>query len=223
MGSLRTIALILAIAAIGIGVFLYASHDGTGPTDTWEVKLADPIVIGNDDDRFAYAGGPTVRPVDGTGRLEFAGGAGSIRIRFTSPAEGSEWTGTVILRGSLTGSNKIETKTMINGETGLGEPRLPETYAYIAGTTDFTLYSGFWRIRRKLRGFWSLAHALRKEDGSIRNQGLVYSPLLRDKTVFSDPTRFEFTLILYDGDEVLLNLVFRAVTIVRSPPGEDLP
>jgi len=198
MDTLRTLALILAIAAIGIG-------------------------IGSGDDRFAYAGGPTVRPVDGSGRLEFAGGRGSIRIRFTPPAEGSEWTGTVTLRASINGSDEIETGAMIGGETELGEPLLPETYAYIAGTSDFTLYSGFWQFGRKLRGFWSLAHALRKEDGSIRNQGLVYSPLLRDKTVFSDPARLEFTLILYEDHEVLLDLVFRAVTIVRYPPGEDLP
>mgnify|MGYP000374324761 CR=1 FL=1 len=59
MDSLRTIALILAIAAIGIGAFLYASYEVKSPTDTWQVKLADPIVIGNDDDRFAYAGAPS--------------------------------------------------------------------------------------------------------------------------------------------------------------------
>jgi len=223
MDTLRTLAIILAIAAIGIGALLYASHDRPVTVDTWKVNLAEPIFIGSRDDRFAYAGGPTVRPVDGSGRLEFAGGRGSIRIRFTSPAEGSEWTGTIALRASLGGSDEIEREVMINGETGLGEPRLPETYAYIAGKSDFTLYSGFWRVARKVRGFWSLTHALRKEDGSIRNQGLVYSPLLRDKTVFSDPTRLEFTLILYGGDEVLLDLVFRGVTIVRSPPGEDLP
>ena len=151
------------------------------------------------------------------------GKTGSIRIRFTTPAEGSELTGTVVIRGSLGGPSAIDRGTEINADTGLGEVRLPETYAYLAGEGDFTVNSRIWGADREVRGFWSLAHALRKEDGSIRNQGLVYSPLLRDKTVFSDPTRLEFTLLLYEGDEVLLDLVFRKVTIVRSPPGEELP
>ncbi|HHK67280.1 MAG TPA: hypothetical protein ENJ47_02605 [Candidatus Acetothermia bacterium] len=224
MDSLRTIALILAIAAIGIGAFLYASYEVKSPTDTWQVKLADPIVIGNDDDRFAYAGGPLVREVSGSGRLSFSPEkrTGSIRIDFTDPEGDGEWTGRNDLRSRLNGTTKIDSNVEIDGETGLGEVRLPQSHAYLAGMSDFTVYSGLWPVGR-VRGFWSLAYAIRKEDGSIRNQGLVYSPLLRDKTVFSDPTRLEFTLILYEDDEVLLDLVFRKVTIVRSPEGEDLP
>jgi len=77
-------------------------------------------------------------------------------------------------------------------------------------------------------GVWSLADALRKDDGSIRQQGLTFSPLLRDKTGFSDPSRLEFTLLLYDDTRggispVLLHLVFRTVHIPEASEGTIPP
>jgi len=76
-------------------------------------------------------------------------------------------------------------------------------------------------------GFWAVAGALRREDGSIGQQGLVFSPLLREKTGFADPSREELTLLLYgeeagdaageSGPPVLLHVVFGSVSIERTP------
>ena len=54
---------------------------------------------------------------------------------------------------------------------------------------------------------------------SIRDQGLVFSPLLRDQSVFSDPDRTEITLLIYaapESDVVILHLVFPDVRVSES-------
>ncbi len=221
METLRTLALIIVVAAIAFGIILISQNRG-GLPDAWEVNLSDPILIGDASDRFAYAGGPSILPVEGSGKLKLTDGEGSIELRFTPSTDGSDWIGPVTIRASIETPGTIEIDALINGETGRGEPLLPETYAYVFGTSRFTIHSGA-QGTRNMEGFWSLAHALRRGDGSIRNQGLIYSPLLRDKSIFSDPERLEFTLILYEEDEVILDLVYRSVEIVRFPPSEDLP
>jgi len=77
-----------------------------------------------------------------------------------------------------------------------------------------------------LSGEWALIQALRKNDGAIRQSGLVYSPLLRDKRGFADPEASEFLLLLHSDAEdsdnvpsyaVALHLVFANVTIEMGP------
>ena len=116
---------------------------------------------------------------------------------------------------------------MINGDIAGGDPNLPQTHALLAGKGAFDVYVDGKLTYENLQGEWSLADAVRQSDGSIRQSGLVYSPLLRDKAGFSDPERTEFTLLLHSGESdennkppysVVLHIVFSDVTIEKQSP-----
>ena len=232
---METLRVLLFIGiAVAAGWLLWTSVDEGLPLTAadWDVRAEGAALIGDAGDRFAYTGGSAVRSIDGSARLRlFANGsADTIRfsVRVTEEIEGVLLPSGETAAGELTLTAQLrhEAQTwfdvVINGESGLGDGRLPQTRASIAGTASFTLLRGVHTLTSDLLGFWSLAHALRREDGSIRQQGLVFSPLLRDKSGFADPERLELTLLLYgepvDGAaRVLLHLVFRDVAVARSP------
>ena len=116
-------------------------------------------------------------------------------------------------------ANAVWTDRAIHGDTGLGDSRLPVTRAHFAGSGVFELLVDGNKQSTEWVGFWLIGDALRQPDGSIRNQGLVFSPLLRDQSVFSDPSRTEITLLIYEGpesDTVILHLVFPDVRVSGS-------
>ena len=197
----------------------------------WQIASESPKVIGDSIDPFVYAGGELVRPVVGTAvvRLTGTGARGTVRLSIESPEPSpplSMRDGSVVgrsweLSSRVDRSAHVWSETRINGDTGLGERRLPDTAALVAGESRFDLTVDRNRRLTGLSGFWSVADALRQDDGSIRQQGLVFSPLLRDKTGFSDPDRLELTLLLYEdgpGSNVLIQLVFSDVVVERSAP-----
>jgi len=107
---------------------------------------------------------------------------------------------------------------VIHGNTDVGDSRLPVTHAHFAGSGSFELLVDGNKQPTEWVGFWSIGDALRQPDGSIRNQGLVFSPLLRDQSVFSDPNRTEITLLVYkspDSNAVVLHLVFPDVRAIE--------
>ena len=88
----------------------------------------------------------------------------------------------------------------------------------LAGRSAFDVTVDDASTTTSVPGFWAVADALRREDGSVGQQGLIFSPLLREKTGFSDPSRTELTLLLYDGagDEppsLLLHVVFSEIQV----------
>jgi len=195
----------------------------------WEILAEAPHVVGDSIDPFVYAGGELVRPVVGSAVVRLTGTGGTVRLSLESPEPSPPLSlrdGSVVgrsweLSSSVGRSAGLWSETVVNGNTGLGERRLPETVALLAGESRFDLAVDRNRRLTGLSGFWSVARALRRDDGSIRQQGLVFSPLLRDKTGFSDPDRLELTLLLYDdgpGSNVLTHLVFSDVVIERSSP-----
>ena len=227
MTSLRSLFWLAVGAAVVVAGWLLITPY-IFPSD-WRIAVESPRVIGDSSDPFAYAGGDSVRPVAGSGTLRIAaGGRGTVRFSI-EPSEsdphlslrdgsivGREWD----ITSSVDGSAKVWIDTLVHGDTGLGEARLPETTALIAGRSRFDLTVDGNRRLTGLSGLWSIAHALRHDDGSVRQQGLVFSPLLRDKTGFSDAERLELTLLLYEdgpGSDVLVHLVFADVVIELSP------
>ncbi len=234
MTNLRSL-LWLAVGATVIvaGWLLIAPH--VFPVE-WQISAESPRVVGDSIDPFVYAGGDLVRPVAGSATVRLAGtdtdGTVYLSIESLEPAPplslrdgsivGRSWD----LVSRVDGSAEAWTETPFHGDSGIGDAQLPETTVLIAGQSGFDLIVDGNRRLNDLTGIWSIAHALRQDDGSIRQQGLVFSPLLRDKTGFSDPERLELTLLLYEdgpGSNVLMHLVFSDVVIERSPrvPGAD--
>jgi len=191
-----------------------------------EILLRDPVLIGDLDDPFVYAGGDGVRPIEGEGRIRFSEGTGRASVRASVRLEGSAAVlrsgapvvGELVLR-SPADASPVERDVVIHGESERGEPALPETTALLFSSGPLNAALDGAPVQRETTSAWSVAHALRRDDGAIRNRGLVFSPLLRDDTVFEDPDRLEATFLVYhrpeEGDpRIVLHVVFRDVEIV---------
>jgi len=225
--------LAVGLAAIVAGWLLIAPDPAD---DAWRIDATAPRIVGDATDPFAYAGGDALRTVSGSATIRLAEGGGEGTVRLSIEADetdpplslrdgaivGRSWTLVLPIDEAAT----VWIDTSIHGDTGIGDRRLPETTARLAGAGRFELTIDQDRRVTGQRGFWSVADAVRQEDGSIRQQGLLFSPLLRDKARFSDPSRLELTVLLYeDGSDsdVLVHLVFANPAVERAPaaPTDD--
>lgn len=214
----------LAVAAIA-AAWLVVAPVLIVPNDLFDA--ATPLAIGGSEDAFDYAG-EAIRTLEGSARLivDPKTANGSLKITLmpnealdTILSSKSAGRG-ITLRLDLRHAIALWTDRQVHGDSGIGDNRLPETYALYAGSGDFDLLIDGARQPTPRRGIWSIAQALRQSDGSIRDQGLVFSPLLRDRSGFSDPERLELTLLIYstpDSDDVVLHLVFP----IPTEPAED--
>jgi hypothetical protein len=234
--TLRVVLFVMlaALAVVG-GWLVYTTSIGSpgipgvsSGSVVWDVSASNPMLIGSEADRFAYAGGAAVQTASGTARvLLTASGTGSIEITLHAragafvPVAAPE-AQDLRLTAKLDGTPWQDVD--VNGNTGNGDARLPTTHATLGGTAQFDTGGG----GAPLPGIWILADAVRRADGSIRQNGLVFSPLLRDKKGFSDPSRTEWTVLLYGQTSdteipVLLQIVFRDVAFARTPGGVTPP
>lgn len=196
-----------------------------GPVDVGEIApsveswtASAPWLIGAADDHFSYDGS-VVSQIEGTAALQVGPSREHTKLSIVLPI--TDKLASVLphdmagqrmdLRSSVGPGDTLSVEHRIHSATGFGDPRLPETYAVIAVQGVFQLVIDGRPVDREIPGFWSLGHAVRRSDGAIRNQGLIFSPLLRDRTIFSDPGRLEITVILYatpEEETVMLHLVF---------------
>jgi len=223
--SIVWIAIALAAAAAAlIAALILPSPDPIHPVPEHPsivFSAEDPWLIGDREDAFSYAG-DYVQTISATAFLQIDLDTQRGMIEFSLPPNDA-WSAlsdaissdsTVVLRLQLDQANAVWSDCTINKGSELGEPRLPMTQARYCGSGDFHLLADKIAQPRLLPGFWAIGDALRQRDGSIRNQGLVFSPLLRDQSVFSDPKRTELTLLIYDPSDptaVVLHLVFPVV------------
>ena len=231
--------ILLAIGVIAlVGWFLLGTGEDESPV--WVIHADQPFIIGEYGDNYAYTG-DEVRPLQGSLdlRLDPPQGDGTLMVSLETTEESGplrissseELSGEIRLVSHIDRSDRVEETISIYGDTGNGGPELPRTLAILAGWSKFDLYVNN-RIRySNLSGEWAVAQALRRDDGAIRQSGLVYSPLLRNKTGFSDPEKIEFTLVLHSGVPdpendppyaLALHLVFTQVTIEVGPAQEAI-
>jgi len=233
--SYRILILVGVVAALVGLLFMLPNKPMTTDNSAWVVHAEAPEVIGGYGDNFCYdgEGGQTL---SGTLNLIIArDGSGSIDGTVSTtegskplhPTSSDELTGTIRIVSHIDASSDVSTDIDINGDTSRGDPSLPQTHALLDGKSTFDVYVNGPLLYEKLRGEWSLADAVRQSDGSIRQSGLLYSPLLRDKSGFSDPKRTEFTLLLHSEKSdannkppysIALHLVFSDVTVEKQPP-----
>jgi hypothetical protein len=227
---IKTLFWIGIIVAAGVAVWSLLPDGQHQATSAQIVFTAEtPWVIGNSADEFAYAG-EGVHTIDGSVRLSIDPSTEDGLLQFDLPANAAladlvtdvQSQSLVSLRMTLENADKRWADQTIFGDSGVGDARLPSTFAQYAGAGSFELLIDGVSSDQSWYGFWSIADALRQSDGAIRDQGLVYSPLLRDKSHFSDPKRRELTLLVYaaaGSDVVVLDLVFSDVqsTETTSP------
>lgn len=185
-----------------------------------EVLATNPWLIGTTDDAFSYAGEhATVVIGEAKLRMESTAHAGVLEI-ILQPSEvllarlelsSNLVQNSVTLQMQPQEAVEIWSDILVNKGQAVGETRLPTTHASYASRGKVRLIIDEQEHPTTWVGFWFIGDALRQDDGSIRNQGLVFSPLLRDPSIFSDPTRRELTLLVYetsDMEAVVLHLVF---------------
>jgi len=187
------------------------------PSDV-RFEAENPWAIGDSEDAFAYAG-EGVHTIVGTVRLRIDPSIDSGLLEvMLSPDEtlaalldGANLENSVVLRMRIERADSVWMDRIVHGDSEIGESRLPAIHALYAGSGSFELLIDGRQQPAEWQGLWSIGDALRQSDASIRDQGLVFSPLLRDQSGFSDPDRTEFTLLIYDAPEsdvVILHLVF---------------
>jgi len=193
------------------------------PGTAWTISGENPWRIGTPEEPFAYGGAPNATRIDGSAVLHGDAGELSLKIQvalssipdllLTSSGDASTSTeGIRTLDIELIESIEEWASVEIFGDSARGDKRLPETQARFAGIGRFRLRIDAARTTSKWFGFWAVGDALRRPDGAVRKQGLVFSPLLRDRMGFSDAARQELTLLLYQeastNAPVILLLVF---------------
>lgn len=228
----RLLLVLVGLAALLGWLWL---NTGNESKPTWIIRADTPTVIGGYGDNFAYSG-ENVRPMDGTLelRLNTVRRTGRITVSLQTTAESGPLrvSAEQSLDGEITLISQIDTtattteEAFVHGDTGIGGPELPRTYATVVGWSRFDVFVDGVRMYEDLSGEWALIQALRKNDGAIRQSGLVYSPLLRDKRGFADPEASEFLLLLHSDAEdsenlppyeAALHVVFTDVTIEIGP------
>ena len=233
--SYRILILIGVVAAM-VGLSFMLPNKPPTPlviSSALVVRAEAPEVIGGYGDNFSYDG-KGVQTLSGTLSLTISrDGTGSIDASVSTtktsgplhPTSTDELAGTIRITSRVDATSKLQENATINRDTAGGDLNFPQTHALLAGKSAFDVYVNGKLLYHNLLGEWSLADAVRQGDGSIRQSGLIYSPLLRDKSGFSDPKCVEFTLLLHSAapDEnnkppysLVLHLVFSNVTIDKQ-------
>ena len=229
----RFLLVLVGLAALFGWLWLNTASEGES---TWFIRASSPKVIGGYGDNYAYSG-EYVRPVEGSLelRLNVTRQIGKITVALqTTKASGplhvsseEKLDGKITLVSQIDATATVNEEVFIHGDTtGLGGPELPRTYATVVGWSKFDVFVNGALIYEGLSSEWALIQALRKSDGAIRQSGLIYSPLLRDKRGFADVEQSELILLLHSDAEdsenlppyeVALHVVFTDVTIEIGP------
>ncbi len=189
-------------------------------------EAQEPWSVGTAKEAFAYAG-EGVRAIQGIAALRIDPNTSRGILEFelspdealTALLDDETLERSFVLRMRLGGADAVWIDRTVHGDSEIGESRLPAIHALYAGSGRFELLIDGVRQSVRWQGFWSIGNALRRPDGSIRDQGLVFSPLLRDQSGFSDPDQTELTLLIYDSpdsDAVILHLVFPNVRAIEG-------
>ncbi|UCF10815.1 MAG: hypothetical protein JSW65_03810 [Candidatus Bipolaricaulota bacterium] len=223
----RSVWLIAAAVVLGAAAVLLLLPRA----DQWTAVGDRPLVVGSATDPFSYDG---THVVFGEGRLALRADSRSMTGELDAEVRTDDPAGIVPLSGVQSGSSvgirSVElvlesVDAPVHGDTGLGGAELPETRAWLAGSGSFDLVLDGERVREEIPGRWLVADAVRRDDGAVRRGGLVYSPLLRDKTGFSVEDRLEATIFLTLPDDatqgsVELHVVFAEVTLTSGRRSE---
>jgi len=235
-----------AAGAVAAGIFFLAGFDEPSGRD-WTLMAQNALINGGYGDNFAYSG-ENVRPVIGTAvlRVDSAFDAGELVATLrTTPESGPICMGKDVY---LTGEVQIVMRDFaedapfmeggiteflwIHGDTGQGPPVMPRQFAFLAGWGTLDIYANGKLLYEGLDGhFMSTEQARRGPEAGYkvaRDDGTVYSPMMPDKTRFTDPTNGELHIVAHSADadpdnfppnSLWLHLNFADVFVQQAPVG----
>lgn len=242
----RTIIIIAVAAALAVGAFFLLMPKGGGGSDVagadWAFTADEALVIGGYGDNFAYDG-TNVRGIPGSARvvLDTDADEGTITatLRTNSDsgpvvmADGTPLTGRIelVMKVGQQGT-RFQEFVDLHGDTGNEAPVMPKIFNYLAGWGPTDVYVNGELQYEDLVGHIMFSERSRRSDGSIRRGDEVYSPMLEDKTGFTDAGDTEFHFVAHttepDPDNfpphtIWLHLNFQDVEVQQAPRMGQIP
>lgn len=217
------------------------SQDGA-----WKIEASGAQIIGGYGHNFAYDG-ENVRPLDGTATMTVDPDAGTaeleIRLKTTDASGPLRFSKDESFSGDIRIVQKLDTEKMdkariatdvfLHGDTGNEAPVMPRIYNYFATWGPGTIWVNGEKVVPMIGSHTMFSEQARGEDGKIVNaSGQVYSPMVKDKTGFTDPSETEFHFVAHttepDSDNfpphtAWIHLHFSDVEVVQKPEGARVP
>jgi len=242
MGRLIIVLAALVAVALGAVYFLIQPHDGGQTANTnaaydWEFNADNALIVGGYGNNFAYDG-TNVRHIPGsaTVKLTTATGEGVIEASVTTDdesgpivmADGMPLSGNIKLVMKLgQGGTRFQEFKDLHGDTGNEAPVMPKLFNYWAGWGPTDVYVDGKLVYENLGGHVMYSEKARRANGTIsRDDGTIYSPMLEDKTGFTDPNATEFHFVAHTMEpdpnnfpphSMWIHLVFQDVKLQKAP------
>lgn len=246
LGGLAIAAVLGATAAFGpITGSAPAPDDVEAPEGQWQLRATGAKVVGGYGDNFAYDGS-NVRPLDGHAEvnLDTENGEGEIVIELRTTEESGpiEWGADQRWEGEIRIVQRLNTQQMeqarvmeeewLHGDTGIEAPVMPRLWNYFATWGPSTIHVNGEEVVPMVGSHTMFSEEARGGDDRIANNGEVYSPMLDDKTGFTNPQETEFHYVAHtdepDQDNfpphtAWIHLHFSDVEVLEKPADVEIP
>ena len=237
------IIVLVAVVAAALGAFFFFTQSsGGGATPAlagvdWQLTADDALIIGGYGNNFAYDG-TNVRPVSGSAEVQLDIDAPKGMIEATVRTDGT--SGPIVMSNGkpLSGTIKLVMKVGqkgtrfqefkdLHGDSGNEAPVMPLIFNDLAGWGPTDVYVNDKLVYENLGGHIMFTEKARRADGTIRrDDGTIYSPMLEDKTGFTDPNATEFHFVAHNTEpdpdnfpphSTWIHLVFQHVDVQKMP------
>jgi len=214
-------------------------------TGQWHLRATDAKVVGGYGDNFAYDGS-NVRPLDGHAevRLNTATRQGEIVIelettRQSGPIEwgkNQKWEGQIRIVQRLNTEQMDQARVMeevwLHGDTGNEAPVMPKLWNYFATWGPSTIEVNGEEVVPMIGSHTMFSEVARGPNDRIAKGGQVYSPMVKDKTGFTNPRETEFHYVAHTTEQdpdnfpphtAWIHLHFSDVEVMQKPSGVEIP
>jgi len=212
----------------------------------WKIEATGARIIGGYGDNFAYSG-DNVRPLDGSATMTVDPEAGTanleIRIRTTEASGPIRFSADRSFEGDIRivqkldtsemGKARIATDVFLHGDTGNEAPVMPKLYNYFATWGPGKIWVDGEEVVSMIGSHTMFSEQARGPNGKIVNaSGQTYSPMVEDKTGFTNPEETEFHFVAHttepDQDNfpphtAWIHLHFSDVEVVQKPAEQGVP
>ncbi len=239
-----------AVAALTVALVAYTPPadevDAALAGGSWKIEATGTRIIGGYGHNFAY-NGENVRPLEGKATMTLNPDAGTAHLEIklkTTEASGpirfsadKEWSGeiTIVQMIDLEKMKKarIAENVFLHGDTGNEAPVMPKVYNYFATWGPSQVFVNGEEVIPMIGSHTMFSEQARGSNGKITTaDGQVYSPMVKDKTGFTNPRETEFHYVAHTTEPDKNNfpphtgwihLHFSDVTVVEHPSDVEIP
>lgn len=239
--------------AVGVA---FASAAGPAPTEDqtaevdgfegqWEIRATGARIIGGYGQNFAYDGA-NVRDLAGFAEAsvntETGMGEVTIEVRTTPESGPIRFSNGQSFEGTIRIVQRLNTQQMeqarvveeawLHGDTGNEAPVMPNIFNYFATWGPASITVDGEEVVPMIGSHTMFSEQARGPDGQIAKGGQVYSPMVTDKTGFTNPRETEFHFVAHttEPDENnfpphtgWIHLHFSDVQVLEKPADVTIP